>query len=149
MRVALFAPRRMGKTHFLLKDITPLAKQNHINIFYFSFMSASNQIQSLFQNAPAQFTYDIQSSKKAVAFIGGIIYKSGREYPTRFTHSKEKTTFSNFTLLAFFLHQHAIQTHRMEMMLSLLTFAMLNLQSPFLLGGYVTNLQFSRYQFLS
>lgn len=34
----LFAPRRMGKTQFLLQDITPLAKEKGFAVFYFSFM---------------------------------------------------------------------------------------------------------------
>jgi len=35
-----FAPRRMGKTEFLRKDITPLAEKNKWLVFYFSFLDA-------------------------------------------------------------------------------------------------------------
>lgn len=34
----LFAPRRMGKTQFLQKDIAPAAQEVGFNVFYFSFM---------------------------------------------------------------------------------------------------------------
>ncbi|KLT71960.1 selenocysteine synthase, partial [Neisseria arctica] len=34
----LFAPRRMGKIQFLLKDIAPTAERMGFNVFYFSFM---------------------------------------------------------------------------------------------------------------
>ena len=38
--LTFFAPRRMGKTEFLRKDITPLAEQFGWHIFYFSFLDA-------------------------------------------------------------------------------------------------------------
>ena len=34
--LTLFAPRRMGKTQFLLNDIRPAAEAQHIDVFYFS-----------------------------------------------------------------------------------------------------------------
>ena len=37
-----FAPRRMGKTEFLRKDIQPLAETNGWNVFYFSFLDAAD-----------------------------------------------------------------------------------------------------------
>lgn len=36
--ITLFAPRRMGKTQFLLNDIKPNAEEMGFNVFYFSFM---------------------------------------------------------------------------------------------------------------
>lgn len=36
--ITLFAPRRMGKTQFLINDIKPLAEKMKFNTFYFSFM---------------------------------------------------------------------------------------------------------------
>lgn len=46
----LFAPRRMGKTQFLLNDITKSAKQQGFNVFYFSFMNENRTaIQSEFR----------------------------------------------------------------------------------------------------
>lgn len=36
--LTFFAPRRMGKTEFLRKDITPLAQQQGWRVFYFSFL---------------------------------------------------------------------------------------------------------------
>ena len=37
--LTFFAPRRMGKTEFLRKDITPLAEQLGWRVFYFSFLA--------------------------------------------------------------------------------------------------------------
>ncbi|TDR81363.1 hypothetical protein [Paludibacterium purpuratum] len=36
--LTLFAPRRMGKTEFLVKDLMPLAENNGWRVFYYSFM---------------------------------------------------------------------------------------------------------------
>ena len=36
--LTFFAPRRMGKTEFLLKDIKPYAEKQHWQTFYFSFL---------------------------------------------------------------------------------------------------------------
>lgn len=47
--LTFFAPRRMGKTEFLRKDITPLAQAAGWRVFYFSFLDAG-------QNSQAQFT---------------------------------------------------------------------------------------------
>lgn len=68
----LFAPRRMGKTQFLLKDVMPLAETKQMNVFYFSFMSSQEHIQSLFKTALVQFSQNILQSKKAITFVGGI-----------------------------------------------------------------------------
>lgn len=41
--ITLFAPRRMGKTQFLLNDVKPLAEDLGFNVFYFSFMEQSEK----------------------------------------------------------------------------------------------------------
>ncbi|UOO82547.1 AAA-like domain-containing protein [Uruburuella testudinis] len=68
----LFAPRRMGKTQFLLKDIAPLAEQQGFNVFYFSFMADDGNIPIRFQTALQQFAENIQTGGKAKTFIGQI-----------------------------------------------------------------------------
>lgn len=40
--LTFFAPRRKGKTEFLLKDIAPLAKDQDYQVFYFSFLDNGN-----------------------------------------------------------------------------------------------------------
>lgn len=49
--ITLFAPRRMGKTQFLLKDVKPIAEKMGFNVFYFSFMdqATSNSNAAFFQ----------------------------------------------------------------------------------------------------
>lgn len=69
----LFAPRRMGKTQFLLKDMKPLAEAEGFNVFYFSFMDdASVSIAESFQQALYQFSRDIQATEGVKSFLGGI-----------------------------------------------------------------------------
>lgn len=56
----LFAPRRMGKTQFLLNDITPIAKSMGFNLFYFSFMNENTQsVQSDLKTALLKFSDEI------------------------------------------------------------------------------------------
>ena len=48
-----FAPRRMGKTEFLLKDIEPLAREQGWRVFYFSFLDAGEAPDQAFMMALA------------------------------------------------------------------------------------------------
>ncbi|WP_165087546.1 ATP-binding protein [Neisseria yangbaofengii] len=65
----LFAPRRMGKTQFLIKDIIPKAEAAGFNVFYFSFMEGSGKDfhQTLFS-----FAQNVQTARKAKTFISDI-----------------------------------------------------------------------------
>ncbi|STZ76849.1 selenocysteine synthase [Bergeriella denitrificans] len=67
----LFAPRRMGKTEFLIRDIVPLAEQQGFNVFYFSFMDSENPAAD-FQTALTRFAADIQTGGKAKTLISTI-----------------------------------------------------------------------------
>lgn len=67
----LFAPRRMGKTQFLLQDIAPMAEERGFNVFYFSFMDSANPAAE-FQTALYQFAQSIQTGNKAKTFLSGI-----------------------------------------------------------------------------
>lgn len=46
--LTFFAPRRKGKTEFLLKDISPLAKEQGYQVFYFSFLDGTSDTQKRF-----------------------------------------------------------------------------------------------------
>lgn len=62
--LTLFAPRRMGKTQFLLNDIQPKAKEMGFNVFYFSFMDKSEgEIKTAFNNDLLLFLNDISNGK--------------------------------------------------------------------------------------
>lgn len=61
--LTFFAPRRKGKTEFLLKDITPLAKEYDYKVFYFSFLDNG-------ENVEKRFIYELN------AFCQGKIAKS-------------------------------------------------------------------------
>lgn len=53
--LVFFAPRRMGKTEFLRKDVQPLAEKKNWNTFYFSFLDIGEQVQEEFTQALAIF----------------------------------------------------------------------------------------------
>lgn len=68
----LFAPRRMGKTQFLLKDVAPLAEDKGFNVFYFSFMAEDDSTPARFQAALQRFARDIHTGGKAKTLISSI-----------------------------------------------------------------------------
>lgn len=70
----LFAPRRMGKTQFLLNDIQPCAKKMGFHVFYFSFMDADNSttLAIRFQQALSQFAADLSTGNKAKTLLANI-----------------------------------------------------------------------------
>ncbi|OOF47195.1 selenocysteine synthase [Rodentibacter trehalosifermentans] len=78
----LFAPRRMGKTQFLLNDITKSAEQLGFNVFYFSFMNENRAtIQGEFRQALMKFLTEISPTSalkqiKSVEILGVSIEKN-------------------------------------------------------------------------
>jgi hypothetical protein len=53
--LTMFAPRRMGKTEFLLKDIAPRAEEHDWRVFYHSFMTDGDEAGELFKLSLAEF----------------------------------------------------------------------------------------------
>lgn len=84
----LFAPRRMGKTQFLLNDITPSAKAMGFNVFYFSFMSENVQaVQADFKTALMAFHDHIRPTThlqkvKRLDFLGIGLEKQDEQQNT-------------------------------------------------------------------
>ncbi len=69
----LFAPRRMGKTQFLLNDVTPIAEQAGFKVFYFSFMDIdSDTVAGRFQQALIRFTAGLTTKDKAKALLASV-----------------------------------------------------------------------------
>lgn len=69
--LTFFAPRRMGKTEFLCKDILPLAKSLGWKVFYFSFLDIST-------NTTAVFTAELFNFAKDMGVLGktrGVLQK--------------------------------------------------------------------------
>jgi len=62
--LVFFAPRRMGKTEFLLKDIQPLAQKQGWHTFYFSFLDTSSEAKIAFTIALEQFAAAIHAIPK-------------------------------------------------------------------------------------
>lgn len=57
--LVFFAPRRMGKTEFLRKDILPLAEKKGWRTFYFSFLDIGEKVQEEFTCALGNFAESI------------------------------------------------------------------------------------------
>lgn len=72
-----FAPRRMGKTEFLLKDILPIAKKSHWKTFYFSFLDVGKNAKSEFSEALIDFSKNNGVTTKAKNVLGQFKKISG------------------------------------------------------------------------
>ncbi|WP_432745036.1 ATP-binding protein [Haemophilus influenzae] len=60
--ITLFAPRRMGKTQFLLNDVKLKAEKLGFNVFYFSFMDrTSNELSNVFTRELIHFLDTVDS----------------------------------------------------------------------------------------
>jgi len=76
--LVFFAPRRMGKTEFLQKDVTPLAKKSGWKVFYFSFLDVEKNAALFFGGALESFAREIgtinnHSFRKNISKISGEI----------------------------------------------------------------------------
>ena len=70
--LTLFAPRRMGKTQFLLNDIRPAAEAQHIDVFYFSFMDTNSHPELRFQQSLLEFADNRSASSKLKKWLASI-----------------------------------------------------------------------------
>lgn len=79
--LVFFAPRRMGKTEFLCKDMAPLAEKKKWNVFYFSFLDVGKNAAADFTRAITDFAAELGILKsdnllkkigKIGAGIGGV-----------------------------------------------------------------------------
>lgn len=88
----LFAPRRMGKTQFLLNDVVHVAKEKGFRVFYFSFMDIDEATVTLrFQQALTRFAAELTTAEKAksllssidkISFMGASISRDGKRDAT-------------------------------------------------------------------
>ena len=75
--LTFFAPRRMGKTEFLRKDIMPLAEHNGWRVFYFSFLDAGAHSEQQFIDALTSFAQKDGFISKASNLLKSIGKVSG------------------------------------------------------------------------
>ncbi len=67
--LVFFAPRRMGKTEFLCKDIGPLAEKRKWKVFYFSFLDVG-------KNAGVEFTKALTNFAKSEGLLKtGLLHR--------------------------------------------------------------------------
>jgi hypothetical protein len=75
--LTFFAPRRMGKTEFLCKDITPLAVSLDWHVFYFSFLDISANTINEFTAELYAFANDIGAFSKTRGILQKVSKISG------------------------------------------------------------------------
>ncbi len=85
--LVFFAPRRMGKTEFLLKDMRPLANKQGWHVLYFSFLDVGSNAKEAFTLALIEFAIEMGVIKqekfhKRIKKIGGGIagIRAGLEF---------------------------------------------------------------------
>lgn len=91
--LVFFAPRRMGKTEFLRKDIMPLAEQKKWTVFYFSFLDAGKQADEKFLQALLKFMEELTFTGKTKNTIKNLKKISAEAFGVKgeleFTHSAQ------------------------------------------------------------
>lgn len=75
--LVFFAPRRMGKTEFLCKDITPLAEKRKWRVFYFSFLDVGKSASADFTRALINLAKDQGALSKAGGLLKRVSKISG------------------------------------------------------------------------
>ncbi|MCS5712878.1 MAG: ATP-binding protein [Candidatus Babeliales bacterium] len=75
--LVFFAPRRMGKTEFLCKDITPLAEKRKWRVFYFSFLDVGKSASTDFTRALINLAKDQGALSKAGGLLKRVSKISG------------------------------------------------------------------------
>jgi ATP:corrinoid adenosyltransferase len=70
--LVFFAPRRMGKTEFLAKDITPYAKKHNWQVCYFSFLDTGKSAKDLFTEHLIAFAESIGAVKNRNSLLNKI-----------------------------------------------------------------------------
>lgn len=103
--LVFFAPRRMGKTEFLLKDIQPLAKAHGWQVFYFSFLDVGLDAKEAFTLELMTFAMEIGAIRqdkfhKHVKKVAGGIASLQGSIEFRDASQLQLTMKDIFTLLA-------------------------------------------------
>lgn len=75
--LVFFAPRRMGKTEFLRKDIFPLADHKGWKTFYFSFLDAGPTVTTEFTRALAEYSKQTNTMGKTGGLLRRVSKISG------------------------------------------------------------------------
>lgn len=70
--LVIFAPRRMGKTEFLRKDIQPLAENKGWSVLYFSFLDTGENVQEEYVHALANFAETIGAIPKTNRLLSRV-----------------------------------------------------------------------------
>lgn len=97
-----FAPRRMGKTEFLRKDITPLALKKGWKVFYLSFLDIDEPVLENFTKALQAFCEEIKIIKSDHGVLSRV-KKAGTEAFGMKAHLEFESKSTCFDLKTLFL----------------------------------------------
>ncbi|MDF1795571.1 MAG: hypothetical protein P1U63_03430 [Coxiellaceae bacterium] len=70
--LTFFAPRRMGKTEFLRKDILPYAQKHKWAVHYFSFLESNGNSQKLYTRSILEFAIKNGAIKNQSGIMGQV-----------------------------------------------------------------------------
>lgn len=106
--LTFFAPRRMGKTEFLRKDVLPNAQNNKWNVHYFSFLDVGSQAQTLYANALLEFALEVGALKSHADWVSRITKFGGQAglFKAEVALSPKEETDFNIQMLIKILGAH-------------------------------------------
>lgn len=91
--LVFFAPRRMGKTEFLRKDISPAAEKRHWKVFYFSFLDVESTAAAEFCKSLTSFAEKIGLGRNLLEKVSKVSGEAlGVKAGIEFTKSKNHNT---------------------------------------------------------
>ena len=70
--LVFFAPRRMGKTQFLIKDVLPMAQKEGWNVVYFSFLECANNPEAYFSNSLFEYIQKYFTKSKVTKLLKSV-----------------------------------------------------------------------------
>lgn len=94
--IVFFAPRRMGKTEFLRKDIKPIAEKAGWFVFYFSFLDVNDDAQIAFTHELENFAIQEKLLPKQKKFKVNKLKAEVEFYqPQQLQADMKKNSFTN------------------------------------------------------
>jgi ATP:corrinoid adenosyltransferase len=111
--LTFFAPRRMGKTEFLRKDIMPYACQHGWDVHYFSFLDAQAQPEEKYKRSLLQFALETgcikgQARKSRIKRLKGAVAGISAEIEMRDKDNQDNVYGLNDLVCMIAAHKRSI-----------------------------------------
>lgn len=115
--LTFFAPRRMGKTEFLCKDILPRAQQEGWNVHYYSFLEDKDHSYNAYFKSLLAFSIEIGAIKKPSRFFSHIKKISGQAAGIQAAIELDTTKDTAIRTSFLELISHAAKQHKIILLL--------------------------------